>query len=172
MSVPHPENNPNFLGDIIRQMKENINSRNAVSVSGNQLRDLNERLNAIDHLEDFQAEMKRMQQENSPTQEKKMLVNVAKDKGYVIDRAQGTFVADSQGKQNGTTQPATPEPSRTATAATATAEATQATANGQSQTVGEQQFEPPPADPINEPPPPSSDPFANPAGENDDEFDF
>ena len=96
MTVPNPDNNPSFLGDVIRQMKHNINSRSAVSSSGDLLKELKERLQAMDSAASFQAEMQRMQQDQANSSERRMLVNVAKEKGFTLDRAQGVFVSDQQ----------------------------------------------------------------------------
>ena len=175
MTVPNPEETPNFLGQAIRQMKDNINSRNAVNVSSRQLRDLSQRLNDINDVSGFQAEMERMKTEESTSQEKRMLINVAKDKGYTLDRQQGIFVL---GPEHSATPPAAPPSTTVATPkpapaapATAATDAVKST-NGQSTATSEQQFAPPPADPINEPPPPVNDPFTNPDEADDDAFDF
>ena len=114
MTVPNPDNNPNFLGDVIRQMKHNINSRSAVSSSGDLLKELKERLQAMDSAASFQAEMQRMQQDQANSSERRMLVNVAKEKGFTLDRAQGVFVSDQQkAAHNQNTTPA-PEPAAAA----------------------------------------------------------
>ena len=134
MTVPHPEAQPNFLGDVIRQMKQNINSRSAVSINGNQLKDLREHLHAMSDANSFQAEMQRMQQMQATTSERRMLVSIAKEKGFVLDRAQGVFVADPNNPQ--ASQATAPVPA--AAAATATAEPAATPAAAEPQTAATQ----------------------------------
>ena len=194
MSVPHPEKHPNFLGDVIRQMKQNINTRSTISINGDHLKELREHLHEMSDATKFQAEMQRMQQAQATTDEKRMLVNIAKEKGFVLDRAQGIFVADPNNPQ--ASQATTPVPAAAAaTAATAAAE-TQSNGNApaepdvatpsngahpateddnatqadQTAAEAENEFAPPPGM-VEEPPPPVSDPFSNPESSEQD-FDF
>ena len=69
------------MGDIIRQMKANMNSRSAVNAAGDHLKQLSKRLNDIAGIEGFQAEVQRMRAEKSPNQEKKLLINVREGEG-------------------------------------------------------------------------------------------